>query len=145
MPSHGAARALIHNFLGTYTSRNSDHKGYWVLGFVAAGLVYAEWDLLSQDASSADDPIAAARHLAFARFTEQASKAGLRDVISRARMCIRGGEARTVPPPRAGAMARGGYEMSFTVEVETPRGTERGRVAMTIAPHDPALESRSTR
>ena len=37
MPTRNALKGVLAGFLGTYTSRNSDYRGYWLLGFLVAG------------------------------------------------------------------------------------------------------------
>ena len=73
---HGVMRSVLHNFLGTYTSRHSDYRGYWVLGHLPLDL--REWTLdLVGPAPDWDAPADAARRLAILRFAQQVSKSGL--------------------------------------------------------------------
>ena len=34
MPTRRVIKSVLHNFLGTYTSRYSDYNGYWLFGFM---------------------------------------------------------------------------------------------------------------
>lgn len=47
MPTQRAIRGVLGNFLGTYTSRYSEHDGYWLFGLVVAELGELEVNLLA--------------------------------------------------------------------------------------------------
>src|SRR6266436_3851644 len=70
--------SVLHNFLGTYTSRYSDYDGYWLFGMLVADVAELKIDLLgSAFGTTVSTPIAAATQLAAQRFREQMKKAGL--------------------------------------------------------------------
>ena len=75
MPTRRVVKSVLHNFLGTYTSRNSDYRGYWLFGQLPPDR--PEWtvDLLGS-APEGDAPMDVARRLAIRRFAEQLSKSG---------------------------------------------------------------------
>jgi hypothetical protein len=141
MPKPGVVRALIHNFLGTYASRYSDYRGYWLFGFLVPQVGIVEWNLLSPAPAESENPIRFAQALAIARFSDQVSKARLDGRVLRATLRIERGEPRALPAtPWSGA--RAGYELSLTTEVTTSRSTERGVRVLIVAHHDPAFEFR---
>ena len=74
----GILKSVLHNFLGTYTSRNSDYEGCWPFGFVVRDFENLRIDLLNVQ----NNPLAAAamaplEALAVQRFAEQLDRAGL--------------------------------------------------------------------
>jgi hypothetical protein len=76
--SRHAIKAVLHNLLGTFTSRNSDYKGYWMLGFLVADVDRRSIDLLVADPPDGSRTTwDAATQLAVARFREQALKLGV--------------------------------------------------------------------
>lgn len=99
-------KSVLHNFLGTYTSRNSDFHGYWLFGFLVEDINQINVDLLGADRNQENtksrfnrggalqrfvysffrhpypyyayrSPIAYAEWLAAQRFAEQICKAAL--------------------------------------------------------------------
>jgi hypothetical protein len=74
MPHRRDLKGVVHNFLGTYTSRYSDHEGWWIFGLAEAQLGNAQVDLLGSF-DRADDPLSAATQMAQAKFAEQLVKA----------------------------------------------------------------------
>lgn len=81
-------KGALCGFLGTFTSRYSDYRGYWVHGQFLPGM--PEWtvDLLDSEPSG-DGPQSSAERLAIRRFEEQVLKAGLSlDVVRSARLHV---------------------------------------------------------
>jgi hypothetical protein len=66
---------VLHNVLGTFASRHSDHRGYWLLGQLPADLDRWVVDLMA-DPPEGESPIDVARRLAVRRFKEQLGKSG---------------------------------------------------------------------
>ena len=71
-------KGVLHNFLGTYTSRYSDYDGYWLFGMLVRDVEELSIDLLcpSIDAASPLSAVAAIQ-LAAQKFREQMEKSGL--------------------------------------------------------------------
>jgi len=73
-----AVKGVLHNFLGAYTSRNSDYDGYWLMGMLINDLNELRIDLLlASESTVSDSPLVFAIHLARRSFREQMRKAGL--------------------------------------------------------------------
>src|SRR5688500_12690162 len=71
-------RGVIHNFLGTYTSRYSHHKGYWLFGQLIDELDPLNVSLLNTEITEVECTLmTTARRLATRKFIEQLKKAGL--------------------------------------------------------------------
>src|ERR1700761_321087 len=69
---------ILAGFLGTYTSRYSDHEGYWIFGMLFRDLNELKIDLLKTDVClDQKDLKEIARELANRKFREQMGKAGL--------------------------------------------------------------------
>ena len=77
MPSSRVLRSVIHNFLGTFMSRESEFDRYWLFGFVVAASPELDIDLLSETEVGDGTPIGVFRSVAASRFADQLSKAGL--------------------------------------------------------------------
>src|SRR5262249_23453663 len=75
MPHRRDLKGVVHNFLGTYTSRYSDHEGWWVFGLAEAQLADAQIDLLGEHTADTPDPLAVVAEMARTRFAEQLAKA----------------------------------------------------------------------
>ena len=144
MPTRRVLNGVLCGFLGTYTSRYSDYDGYWLLGFLVGNLEKAEFDLLTSEAGIFRNPISAARNLAASKFADQLRKAALElHNLNEARLTIeRLPDDRSVP----GQHFRCGYNLLFraTATADTGRQYEQEKIVF-VAPHDPRLESRSTR
>jgi hypothetical protein len=129
---------VLHNFLGTYTSRYSDRDGYWLFGFLAhAG---AEWqvDLLAAPEPAATSAVAEAIALARTRFAEQLQKAEIpRSWLREAHLRLaRGDEAKR-------GVVNGhwtdGHDFTFSAHATTDHGKSFAAEAVVfVAPHDPA-------
>src|SRR5438552_16212691 len=76
MPHRRDLKGVLHNFLATYTSRYSDHDGYWLWGLLAADLDKLQIDLLEAGHHTSDSELAsAAADTARAKFSEHLEKA----------------------------------------------------------------------
>jgi hypothetical protein len=144
VPRRKALKAVAHNFLGTFASRNSEHSGYWIFGMLVDGLSHHRVDLLGPERGGTD-ALATADRIARERFGEQVTKARL------APSCIREASLEYQRSPRSAPVlinghAAAGYELTLTVRVVSNLGIiyERAR-KLGVAPHDAAIEYRSTR
>lgn len=78
MATRRVIKSILHNFLGTLTSRYSDWHGQLLFGFIVEDLKRLDQDLLIAIAGAPHEtPMAYLRSLATRRFHEQLSKAGL--------------------------------------------------------------------
>ena len=142
MSASRAIRGVAGNFLGTYLSRCSDYQGYWLLGFLVADLRTLQLDLLSQAAD--ERPVFQhAFDLAASRFRERLCKGGVALEEGRAAELRLSRELGEVPVEVNGSTARG---WRAAVSVESRRGRRfAAQRRIVVAPHDAAVESRSTR
>ncbi len=70
--------SVLHNFLGTYTSRYSEYNGYWLFGMLIGQTESLDFDLLHAEDNNAETPLVAnAKRLAVEKFADQVGKAGL--------------------------------------------------------------------
>lgn len=140
MASRKMLNSVLHNFLATFASRNSDHAGYWLFGQLSDDLDWWSVDLRSDPPQGAL-PVEVARRLAVRRFREQVCNAGLdMSVVAEALLTWSRVE------PMVGWL--GGHEVSghrvvLLVRVETYAGRvlEQSLVCF-VAPHDPCRERR---
>ncbi|QIF03516.1 hypothetical protein [Roseimicrobium sp. ORNL1] len=143
MPSRRVIAGVLHNFLGTFTSRNSDFGGYWLFGFLVSEAEPHVFDLLGEAAVDEASPAAVFAHrLAAQQFAEQMAKVGLpRDRIREA--CV------VITRTRIGVIndcGRSCYELRFRADAVDDLSTAYERkVSILVAPHDPAIEGRSAR
>lgn len=144
--SRKAIKGVLDNFLGTYTSRYSDHNGYWLFGFLVEDHEHLHIDLLSDDASTQKNtPETVAIELARLKFRDQVAKAGLTlDNIRAATLVI-----VRLPGMQKGWHAgnwRDGYQMNFSASATMDNGPVNMRQkAVFVAPHDASIEQRSAR
>jgi hypothetical protein len=144
MPHRRDLRGVVHNFLGTYTSRYSDHDGWWVFGLAEARLGDAQVDLLGTVARL-DDPLSAATQMAQSKFADQLTKAKIpSSVLREAQLTV------TRNPELTRGVVNGrwcdGHTFTFSVRVVSDRGkTFEDKASIFVAPHDASIERRSTR
>jgi len=137
---------VLHNFLGTYTSRYSDLDGYWLFGFVVSDLEELEIDLLGPTVGPMmSTPVAAAIHLAGQRFREQMEKAGLSvSCLKEATLQI-----TKLPDSRSGFVngrVCAGHTLQFLARAVSGSGeTYESDKSVFVAPHNPRVEQRSRR
>src|SRR4051794_36083463 len=71
-------KGVLGNFLGTFTSRDSDYDGYWLFGFLVEEMEHLTINFLEPKAwAGASMPRALAAKVATTKFQEQMEKAGL--------------------------------------------------------------------
>ena len=138
--------SVLHGFLGTFVSRYSDFRGYWLLGQLEPLLEGWEVDLLDptsgRAASRADSY---ARHWGSQRLWQQVSKHGL------PRSAVRAASVRvsSVGPMReewTGERTRRGRDFVFEATATADTGKEfSARRSVFVAPHDARLERRTGR
>jgi hypothetical protein len=146
MVNHNAIKGVLHNFLGTYTSRYSDYEGYWLFGILICDVKALRIDLLNPSVgATASASVAAATQLASQKFREQMQKAGFGTPNAReAMLCIqRLSDARS---ELVNGRVCAGNTVRFVATVVSDSGKKYGReLAVFVAPHDPKIERRSTR
>jgi nicotinamidase-related amidase len=140
MPTRRVLRGVLDGFLGTYTSRYSAYRGFWLFGFLVEKLDSLEIDLLAADGIATDHPVRkTARDVAANRFADQLRKSGLKlSNVRNARLTMqRLPDDGSIP----GHHFRGGYNIRFLAKVtaDTGRQFERERIVF-VAPHDPQRE-----
>jgi hypothetical protein len=146
MASHRVLKGVLHNFLGTYTSRYSDFDGYWLFGFLVGALGELEFDLLRPRAGDPDSPLDFAASLAATKFADEMCKAGIEPSrVLEARLTIKR-SPDVVKGPVNHTPCCGGYHVTFraTAVVRPNRRYER-ETLLFVAPHDPQIELRSGR
>jgi hypothetical protein len=141
MATRKVMRSVLRGFLGTYTSRYSDYRGYWLHGQLPPDLLECTVDLLGS-APLPHGPAEAARRLAVRRFAEQLHKSGLaRDVVREAALHI----ARTaeVVEGRQGDFVVPGHIVRFSARSVMDNGrVYQDECKVFVAPHDPDKEGR---
>jgi hypothetical protein len=142
----GSIRSVLHNFLGTYTSRYSDYEGYWLFGMLVAEVGEMHVDLLIPSGGTTEPgPAAAAVRLAAKKFGEQMQKAG--SAVS----CVREAclDITRLPASQNGVVngrIRAGYTVRFLARVVSDSGkTYESEISVFVAPHDARIEHRSAR
>jgi hypothetical protein len=142
MPSRGAIRAALHNFLGTYVSRYSEYDGYWLFGFLVREMDRLEFDLLHTSAFPPGSPQAEAATSAAKKFQEQARKAGVISWIANAHLGVtKLPGTQTIYPS---GPQREGHPLQFTAVAVSDLGkTYQDERCVYVAPHDPTAERRS--
>jgi hypothetical protein len=145
MPTRRVIQSVLHNFLGTYTSRYSDYAGYWLFGFMLESLDCIEFDLLAAESIAAVPIVEFARQLAVRRFADQLRKSSLdRLRIREVTLAIKR-LPKTIIEPVNGRPSNG-YGVRFEVTAITDTG-QRFAAARTVfvAPHNPQRDIRSSR
>ncbi len=139
-------KGVLHNFLGTLSSRYSDFDGYWLFGFLIESLDQSSINLLDENVENSDvAPIAFFKRLAAQKFAEQIAKAGLsRSWIREAHLDIsRSPEARF---GRVNGQDCYRYDVRFMAHIETDLGKfYKAYEGISVAPHNPNVERRSAR
>jgi hypothetical protein len=147
MTRRRSLRGALHNYLGTLTSRYSDFDGYWILGLIVGDLGETTTiDLLSDSGLDIEPtPLAAFTRLAREKFREQ---------IARQRIPVSFVRSAAVeiakPATRTERYVNGhvtaGYGVTFSARAESDLHTIYvSRASVFVAPHDAAIERRSTR
>jgi hypothetical protein len=139
-------QGVLCNFLGTYTSRYSDYEGWWLFGFLANEIQQLRIDLLNPQISKVENkPLIFAVDLAKRKFHEQMETNGLS--ISWVREANL--EITKLSQPKNGFVngrASVGNDFRFVVQAISDCGkTYKTEATIFVAPHNPKIESRSTR
>ncbi len=118
----GILKSILHNFLGTYTSRNSDHEGSWPFGFVVRDFENLRFDLLNaQNISPSTAAMVAVVDLAVTRFAEQLETAGLpRALVKEAALTL-----TRFPNPKGGVVngeVCDGFDVKFVARAVLQSG-----------------------
>jgi hypothetical protein len=145
MPTRRILKSVLQNFLGTYTSRYSDYKGYWLFGLLVDKVESIDCNLLAQVSNCSDSPEDVARDLAVERFADQLSKAALdMAVIRSANLYIRRLPEIVIAP--VNGRPSNGHMIRFFASVKSDIGTTfECEKQIFVAPHNPQIEIRSTR
>jgi hypothetical protein len=138
--------SVLHNFLATFTSRNSDFNGYWLFGFLVDSLDGMNIDLMgAPPENTASAPSDFARRLAAQKFAEQVAKACL--PITRFRSASL--QVTKSPTARLGAINGhicSGIDVRFLAHAVTDFDrTHDSTLSIFVAPHDPTVERRRAR
>ena len=138
-------QGVLYNFLGTYTSRYSDYKGWWLFGFLADEIQQLKIDLLNQSPIFEHKQMAFAVELAKRKFREQMEKNRIPiSWIHEAHL-----EIAKLPQEKNGFVngrAIWGNDFRFAIQAKTDCGkTYKTEVTIFVAPHNPTIESQSTR
>jgi hypothetical protein len=145
MPHRRELKGVLHNFLGTYTSRYSDHDGYWVFGLAEAHLGNLSADLIGPPTSDSRDAKKLISELARQRFSEQLAKAKIPlSFVREAQLTV----DRSDSPTRGFVSERAveGHVFRFSVRAVSDRGAVfEVQASVFVAPHDAKLERRSAR
>jgi len=142
MPSSRVLTGVLHNFLGTLTSRYTEFDGFWLFGFIVPSFPELDIDLLALPEVADLTPEGVFRSVACGRFAEQLGKAGLeRARLEQAVLYWRRSDARPVPSVWG---LREGYRVVFEVFTSVASGRKfRRATSRFILAHNPKLESRS--
>jgi hypothetical protein len=136
---------VLHNFLNSFTSRYSDYDGYWIFGIIGYESEKSHVDLLNPALMGQSPAFVAASLFAAHSFREQMAKENLyMSYVREARL-----EITKLPEPRRGfvnGQSSTGHNFKFFVSVLSDYGTKYEHLLYVfVAPHDPKVESRSTR
>ena len=137
-------KGVLDNFLGTYTSRYSDHNGYWVFGMLVGELRELRIDLLcSIEGTFENTPLGTATKLAGMKFREQMEKAGI--AVSYAQEAYL--NIKKLPDSTYGFVNGrrcSGWTFQLAAKVVSHSGfTYEREKSVFVAPHDPQVERRS--
>jgi hypothetical protein len=137
---------VLHNFLGTYTSRYSDYEGYWMFGWLVGEIEELRIDLLSlNEGSTEKTPIETAKLIAAQKFKEQVEKVGgTLDCIREAYL-----DLKKLPGIENG-MVNGRVCAGNTIRFEARAVSDHGKayeseMTLFVASHNPQVELRSNR
>lgn len=142
MPNQRVIKGILHNFLGTYTSRYSNFNGYWLWGYLVIQSDPFCFNLL-ENIPSDGTPLGVAKALAASTFQAQMAKQNL-DLprVSDASVCI-----AISPLEIAGqfnAMPCRGHIMQFKAQARMVTGFHAQHTqSRFVAPHRPSIEMQS--
>ncbi len=144
MATRRVIKGVLHSFLGTYSSRYSDYRGYWLFGLLVSDLDELIVNLLGP-VPNRPHPRWRLQKLAVTRFKDQVRKARLKpEQIREARLSIK----------RSPEVARGsvndhlcaGWQVIFHARalMDDDRWYDCEQVLF-VALHDPQVEQRGSR
>lgn len=141
MPTRRIMKSVLEGFIGTYTSRNSDLRGYWLHGQLPLDTCEYDFDLMTTPPNERT-PEAAARRLAVRRFKEQLAKSGL-DVAMVRSAYLKIHKGTEIVEGWQGDYRSDGHMVEFVASavMDNGRRYERKRTVF-VAPHDPKKERR---
>jgi hypothetical protein len=146
MAGHRVIKSVLHNFLGTYTSRYSDFRGYYLFGFLIEDIDELRIDLIKEiSGCNETTPLTFVRRLAVIKFAEQTEKAGLpKSYIRESTLDIR--KSPELISGYVNGWLTPGYNVTFVAKTTTDIGKVYERtISIFIAPHNPKVELQSTR
>jgi hypothetical protein len=150
MAKRRAMNGILHNFVGTFSSRYSDWDGYWLFGVLFVnpeplGVRTLTIDLLSHHLSGDPDPVEVARRLAALRFGQQLVRAQFpRSDVREATLTV--AREATMIPGKVNGYECMGWRVDFvSVAVLQSDVCYRFQRDLFFAPHNPQVEMRSTR
>ena len=138
-------KSALANFVGTYVSRYSDYRGFWLFGFLVDGPPELRIDLLENAANSSNIAVETARKYATEKFAKQCEKAGVAPAhISEAWLTITRLPGRVRGP--VNGRSSDGCNVKFAAAAITDQGRRyNAERVVFVAPHDPTIEQRSAR
>lgn len=132
-------KSVLDGLLGTYTSRYSDLRGYWLHGQLPFDTSEYHIDLLAMP-SDTDAPLDVAQRLAIRGFLEQLTKAGLDATLIRSADLQIRMQSETVIGWQSDHRSDGHMvEFAAIAVMDNGRTYERKRTVF-VAPHDPRKE-----
>ncbi|MEM7246244.1 MAG: hypothetical protein AAF533_12925 [Acidobacteriota bacterium] len=145
MTTRRAIKGVLHDFLGSFTSRNSDYRGYWLLGQLLPEPEQRELDLIGRP-TGGGGAWGFARDLALRLFQEQvlATGLGLEDVDAATLEWCRGDGVMSLSKKNPRVI---GYRVRLRVRATMVGGRcfERHVTLDYVSPRDPRRDRRSTR
>lgn len=137
-------KSVLHNFLGTYTSRYSDYNGYWLFGMWVRDVGELRIDLLCPSVETTTPPaVVAAIELAAHKFQEQMEKAGL-SVLCAREAWLDVTRSRDLRLGLVNGRMSAGHTVRFVARVVSDCGkTYEHEVSVFVAPHNAEVERRS--
>lgn len=144
MARHKTINAILHNFLGTFTSRHSDYNGYWLFGFLVAEGLPLTIDLLIPHPAGTI-PTKVAGRIAETKFRERVIRHGMEiGRLERASIQI-----EKLPNPVSGQVnshiCAGSMVRCRAVAGLNNYPPHTCSQTMFVAPHNPRIQWRSTR
>lgn len=145
MPRRKALKGVMHSFLRSFTSRYSDYDGYWIFGLVTCELNKLTINLMDVENTTNNEVVLFPAQLGQREFKEQTDKAKLpMHFVRQAQMNVSQSTA-TTKGFVAGHLCTG-HIYTFSIQVISDLGRPfRATTHKFIAPHNPAVEHRSTR
>jgi hypothetical protein len=136
---------VLYGFLDTFTSRYSDYDGYWIFGLLVREGDEVSLNLLHTNSNFEESVIiSAATGIARAKFNEIRQKFHIpAEFVSEGRVLVSKLEPATLG--LVNGRTSKGHLYSVCAEATSDLGKKyTARKTIFIAPHDPAVEHRST-